>query len=136
MEKDILKFGKKYFSIHNTLNFGILGNKIQHVLWRIQNLKFSNNSSIKYIFILSETNNLDQTSPEKLVNGIVLSGISAKKQCPNATIILNPLLPRSKKDSIKKENINITNRLLEEKSGTRDLQLLKQQIAAKCGSIT
>ena len=88
---------------------------------RIQNLKFSNNSSIKYIFILSETNNLDQNSPEKLVNGILLSGISAKKKCPNATIILNPLLPCSKKDSIKKENINMTNRLLEEKSGTRDL---------------
>ena len=50
---------KKYFSCHNTLNFSIPGDKNQHVLWIIQNLNFSNNSSFKYLFILSRTNNLD-----------------------------------------------------------------------------
>ena len=34
----------KYFSTHSTLNFGIPGDKIQHVWWRIQNLNVSNNS--------------------------------------------------------------------------------------------
>ena len=54
---------KKYFSSNNTLNFGIPGDKIQHVLWRIQNLNFSNNFSIKYIFILRGTINLDHNPP-------------------------------------------------------------------------
>ena len=31
---------KKYFFSHNTLNFGIPGDKIQHALWRIENLNF------------------------------------------------------------------------------------------------
>ena len=116
---------EKYFSRHNTLNFGVPGDKIQYLLWRIQNLNFSNNSSIKYIFILSGTNNLDHNPPEERVNGMVLSGISAKKQCPNATVVLISLLPRGKKDSIRRGNTNITNRLLEEKSGKHDLYFLK-----------
>ena len=107
---------KKYFSSNNTLNFGIPGDKIQHVLWRIQNLNFSNNFSIKHIFIRCRTNNLDHNPPEELVNGIILSGISAKKQCHNATVTLTLLLPRGKKDSIRKGNINVTNRLSEEES--------------------
>ena len=117
---------KKYFSSHNTLNFGIPGDKIQHVSWRTQNLNFSNNFSIQYIFIFCWTNDLDHNPPEELLNGIILSGNSAKKQCHNATIILNPLFPCSKKESIWRGNINITNRLLEEESGKIDLYFLKQ----------
>ena len=82
---------KKYFSSHSTLNL------IQHVLWRIQNLNFSNNSSIKYIFILSGTNNLDNNDQEKVINGIIISLVSAQKKCHNTTVVLIPLHPRSKK---------------------------------------
>ena len=103
---------KKYFSSNNTLNFGIPGDKIQHVLWRIQNLNFSNNFSIQYIFILCGTNSLDHNPPEELDNG-------------KATVILIPLLPRNKKDLIRRRNINITNRLLEEESGKYGLCSLK-----------
>ena len=53
---------KNVSSRHNTLNFGLPGNKMSHVLWRIQNLIFPNNSGIKYIFILSGTNNLDHNT--------------------------------------------------------------------------
>ena len=106
---------KKVFSRHNTLNFGLPGDKISHVLWRIQNLIFSNNSGIKYIFILSGTNNFDHNTPEELVNGIELPGISAKKQCPNATVALISLLPRGKKDLIRRGNINIINKAFRRK---------------------
>ena len=68
---------------------------------------------------------LDHDPREQLVNGIILSGISARKQCPNATIILISILPRDKKDSIRRGNINITKKLLEEKSGKQELYFLK-----------
>ena len=105
------------------IDFGIPGDKIQHVLWRIQNLNFSDNPSIKYIFILC---NLDHNPPEELVNEIIntIWGFCRKK-CHNATIVLIPLFPRSKKDSIRRGNVKITNRLLEEKSGKHGLYLLK-----------
>ena len=116
---------KKCFSHHNTSNLGIPGDKIQHVLWRTKNLNFSNSSSIEYIFILSGTNNLDLNPPEEIANGIMLSVISARKQCPNATVLLISLLPCGKKDSIRRGNINITNKLLERKYGKSDLYFLK-----------
>ena len=129
VQADTLKFGrKKNFSSNNTLNFGIPGDKIQHVLRRIQNLNFSNNFSIQYIFVLCGTNNLDHNTPDELANGIILSGISAKKQtqCYNATVVLIPLLPCGKKESIRRRNINITYRLLEEESGKHGLNFLKR----------
>ena len=107
---------------YSTLNFGITGDKIEHVLWRLQKLNSFNNSSIEYIFILSGTNNLDYNPLEELPNGVILSGISVKKQCPNATVVLISLLPRGKKDLNRREHINITNKLLEEKSGKHDLK--------------
>ena len=46
-------------------------------------------------------------------------------ECPNATVTLISILPRDKKESIRRGNINITNKLLEEKSGKQDLYFLK-----------
>ena len=46
---------RKYFSNHEPLNFGIAGDKAQNVLWRVNNLYFSSNLHLKYIFILCGT---------------------------------------------------------------------------------
>ena len=72
-----------------------------------------------FSFFLEQTNH---NLPE-LVNGI-LSEISAKKQCPNATVVLIPLLPCSKKDLIRRGN-NITDGLLEEKSSKHGLSFFE-----------
>ena len=48
------------------LNFGIQGDKIQNILWRLNNLDFSKNCSIKYVFILGGTNNVDHNLPEEV----------------------------------------------------------------------
>ena len=71
------------------------------------------------------TNNLDRYHPEEFVNGIILSGISAKIQSHNATIVLIPLLPCGKKESIRRANIKITIKLSEEESGKCNLYYLK-----------
>ena len=62
---------KNYFSIHNMFNFGNQGSKIQNILWRLNNLNFSKNCSIKYVFILGGTNNVDHNSPEEIANGLI-----------------------------------------------------------------
>ena len=86
---------------------------------------FSTNFSIKYIFILCRTNNLDHIPPEKLVNGIILSEILAKSSFIMPPSHLFCYLLAVKKDSIRRRNIKITNRLLEEKSCKHDLYFLK-----------
>ena len=72
---------KSYFSKYNTLNFGIPGDKIQNILWRINNLNFPKNCSIKYIFILGGTNNIDHNTTKVIVNGLLSSGLSIQKHC-------------------------------------------------------
>ena len=72
---------KNYFSIHNTLNFGIQGDKIQNMQWRLNSLNFSKDCSIKYVFILGGTNNVDHDFPEEIANGRITSGLSAQAQC-------------------------------------------------------
>ena len=54
---------KNYFSNHNTLNFGVPGDKIQNILWGLSNLDFSEKCSIKYVSILGGTNNVDHNFP-------------------------------------------------------------------------
>ena len=75
---------KNYFSIHNMLNFGIQGDKIQNILWQLNNLNSSKNCSIKYVFILVGTNNVDHNSSEEIASGLTTSGLSAQAQCQNS----------------------------------------------------
>ena len=53
---------RKYFINHGALNFGIARDMTQEVLWRVNNLHFSSNLHLKYVFILCGTNNIDPNS--------------------------------------------------------------------------
>ena len=46
------KIMRKYYSNHAVLNFCIAGDKAQNILWRVNNVHFSSNLHLKYIFIL------------------------------------------------------------------------------------
>ena len=119
---------KNYFSIHNTLNFGIQGVKIQNILWRLNNLNFSKNCSIKYVFILGGTNNVDHNSPEEIANGLITSGLSAQAQCQNAKVVIIPLLPHDTKNSLRQGKINVINTLLLSKCSKHNLYIFKHQL--------
>ena len=66
----------------------------------------------------------DHNSPDEVVNGKCYLEFLPKK-FRNATVIVIPLQSRGKKDSIRRGNININSRLLEEESGKHDLYFLK-----------
>ena len=103
----------EHFSKHNTLNFGIPGDKIQNLLWRIKSMRLPSNSTLSCIFILCGTYNVDHNSPEEMVSGLISSGISVQAQCHRAKVVIIPLLPRDKKFSLGRGNINIIILLLE-----------------------
>ena len=118
---------KNYFSIHNMLNFGIQGDKIKNILWRLNNLNFSKNCSMKYVFILGGTN-VDHNSPEEIANGLITSALSAQTQCQNTKVVIIPLLPRGTKNSLRQENINVINTLLLFKCSKHNLHTFKHQL--------
>ena len=110
------------------LNFGTQGGKIQKILWRLNNLNFSKNCSIKYVFILSGTNNVDHNSPEKIANSPITSGLFAQAQCQNAEIVIIPLIPRDTKNSLRWGNINVINTLLLSECSKHNLYTFKHQL--------
>ena len=59
---------KKYLEPLKTLNCGIGGDRVQNVLWWVQNLPVI--SSLKNVVILCGTNDLFQDSPEDIADGI------------------------------------------------------------------
>ena len=72
------------FNDVNSLNFGIGGDKTQHILWRMQNYVFPSPtpSSPKFLYIQCGTNNLINNSPTEIVDGILSIAVMAKFKNP------------------------------------------------------
>ena len=92
------------FKPTNSLNFGVAGDRIQHVLWRAMNIQL--NSSTKYIVIHCGTNNLDSDDPCDIANGIISIGLTFQNKYAELKILISPLLPRDpNKRSIRRTKI-------------------------------
>ena len=70
----------------------------QNVLWRVQNLPIS--SSFKNAVILCSTNNLQQDSPEVIVEGIIEIRYCFKEQHHHTNIFICGLLPRDECEQV------------------------------------
>ena len=86
-----LKISKIVFKTIKALNCDIGGNKVQNVLWRVQNIHIS--SSLKNSVILCDTNNLHQDFPEDIVNDIIKIGPCFKEQHHHINVFICGLLP-------------------------------------------
>ena len=81
---------RKYFINHGALNFGIAGDKAQNVLWRVNNLYFSSDLNLKYVFILCGTNNIDHNSPQSIASTIVSTGLAFQKKSHKFQVVIIP----------------------------------------------
>lgn len=91
----------KYFSGWKTADFGIGGDRTEHVLWRIQNGELDGNLHPKVIMLQIGTNNLPKTqynysadTPEQTAAGVkaILDVIHQKQ--PQAKVLLVSVFPR------------------------------------------
>ena len=60
----------KYFEPLRALNFGVSGDRTQHVLWRIENGEIPLN--LQVAFVHCGTNNLDRDNPAEIRDGTLL----------------------------------------------------------------
>ena len=102
------KIWNNFFKPIDALNCGIGGDKVQNVLWRVQNLSIS--SSLKNVVILCGTNNLQQDSPEDIVDDIIEIG-----RHHHINIFISGLLPRDECTSINCVYVIETNKILKVK---------------------
>lgn len=87
---------EKHFGQWDTLNFGISGDRTQHLLWRIENGNFEGIRP-RVVVVLIGTNNLSAgDSSEQIAEGIgAVLGLLLDR-LPETSVILNAVLPRGK----------------------------------------
>ena len=117
-----------YFDYVNSLNFGIGGDKTQHILWRIQNYVFPSptSSSQKFLYIQCGTNNLIKNSPTEIVDGILSIAVMAKFKNPFFSILIGGLLPCIMNGISMVQKVQEVNSILVRKSRNLNLIFVRQ----------
>jgi len=99
-----------YFKPHRALNFGIGGDRTQHVLWRAENIDLP--QTTKYLVIHCGTNNIDRDSPRDIANGIISIGLTLQEKNPGLKVVVTGILPRDLDWSHRRDKIKQTNNYL------------------------
>lgn len=78
-------------------NFGIGGDRTQHVLWRITNGELEGISP-KAVVLMIGTNNSGNNTPEQIAEGITVIVKTLREKLPKARILLLAVFPRGAKN--------------------------------------
>ena|SRR5216684_4301496 len=89
---------KKHFEPLHAANFGIGGDRTQHVLWRLQNGELEGIHP-KLAVLMIGTNNLGNNTVEQIAEGITAIVHEIHKQQPQIKVLLLGIFPRSQKAS-------------------------------------
>lgn len=102
----------KSFSQYKPVNFGIGGDKTQHVLWRIQNGELDGISP-KALVLMIGTNNSGGDKPEGIAGGITKIVETVRQKCPDTKILLLAIFPRGPSPTDEKRLVNeATNQII------------------------
>ena len=113
--EDNVDLWNKYFSAYHAVNFGVGGDCLENIKWRIMNGELDGIDP-KVIIVLAGTNNLDKDAEETIVSGIREIVDIIRQKLKNTKIVILGLLPRN----IDRIGINYT----------RKISKINQQLAA------
>jgi lysophospholipase L1-like esterase len=85
----------KYYSQRHAANFGIGGDRTQHVLWRIENGELDGIDP-KVIVLMIGTNNSNSDSADQISEGVEKIVAAMRAKCPKSKILLLAIFPRNK----------------------------------------
>lgn len=85
----------KEYAKYNAANFGIGGDRVQHVLWRVENGEFEGIKP-KAVVLMIGTNNSGtaENSPEQIAAGIKNIIAAIHKRTPDTKVLLLAIFPR------------------------------------------
>ncbi|XP_044738649.1 platelet-activating factor acetylhydrolase IB subunit alpha2-like [Chrysoperla carnea] len=106
----------KISSLH-CLNFGIGGDRVENVLWRLQNGELECSSTVKIIVLFVGTNNYNSKA-EEIVEGIEECIQVIRKKLGHCHIVIPTLLPRGQTPNKLRDLNNEVNTLLLKKFRT------------------
>ncbi len=87
---------QKYYGNRNAFDFGIGGDRTEHVLWRLAQGQV-NNLHPKLVAIMIGTNNTGANSAEQIAEGVKTVVADYQKRCPDTVILLQAIFPRGEK---------------------------------------
>ena len=85
---------KERYGALNAIDFGVSGDRIQNLLWRLDHGELVGLHP-KLIVLMIGTNNIGNSKPEEIAAGIRLAVDTYRKDCPDAHILLLGIFPRS-----------------------------------------
>ena len=96
----------RYFG-KNTINLGIVGDKVEDVIWRIGNL--DTNKEVRYVVLICGTNNIGKNVPADIVKGIKYAIQMIKYKFYNCIVIVLGILPWDFSPGIRRNKIRLVN---------------------------
>jgi lysophospholipase L1-like esterase len=99
---------QRYYGQRHAANFGIGGDRTQHVLWRIQNGELDGIEP-KVTVVMIGTNNLDDDTPDEIAQGIKSIVAELRKRLPKTQVLLLAVFPRSPKPDTLRDRIHSIN---------------------------
>lgn len=99
---------KRYYGPRNAANFGIGGDRTQHVLWRLQNGEVDVIRP-KVTVLMIGTNNLGSNTPDEIAEGVTAIVKTLRAKLPETKILLLGIFPRAEKPSPVREQIQAIN---------------------------
>jgi lysophospholipase L1-like esterase len=89
---------EKVYGPRHAANFGIGGDRTQHVIWRIEHGELDGISP-KVIVLMIGTNNSGSDSPDQISEGVEKIVADMREKCPKSKILLLAIFPRGKPDA-------------------------------------
>ena len=86
---------EKYYANRHAANFGISGDRTQHVLWRIENGELDSIDP-KVIVLMIGTNNSGSDSADQIAEGVEKIVSETRSKCPKSKILLLAIFPRNR----------------------------------------
>jgi lysophospholipase L1-like esterase len=102
----------KEFGPLKTVNFGIGGDRTQHVLWRLQNGELGNYFQPKVVMLMIGTNNSRDNSAEEIAEGIKADVSEIHKLSPKTKVLLLAVFPRGEKPNPQREKLKRVNEII------------------------
>ena len=95
------------FAAYNPANFGVSGDRTEHLLWRLENGELEGINP-KVVVLLIGTNNvgaIEQERPEWVFNGIRKIVQTIRSRLPSAIVILHAIFPRDSNNSANRKRV-------------------------------
>ncbi len=99
---------QRFYGPRNTANFGIGGDRTEHVLWRLEHGEVEGIRP-KLVVLMIGTNNSGSNTAEAIANGVTAIVKSLREKLPEAKILLLGVFPRAERPGSVRDKLAAVN---------------------------